>query len=181
MSVYIRIYKATLHLYPAMFRHEYETEMVQLFSDLLNETTSIGQRIALLTSTISEMLKWAPPEIAAHAESSVASTPRFIKTNTYLSLLCVAPFIFASLYNLHTLYDHEAKPALLSLLLHMQMIYEGLFPALGLAIVVATIIWSLVRSERYWSISWLTRLQSAWHNSLLILGFIGVLFLAILR
>src|SRR6267154_5961701 len=115
MSRYLHIYRALLYLYPADYRREYETEMIQLFDDLLRETPTRRQRFALLVSTITETAKWAPPELMEHAETSVATAPRFIKLNTFLALLCVAPFLLVYLYHLHTLYDQEARPALLNL------------------------------------------------------------------
>ena len=180
MARYVILYKAFLKLYPASYRYDYETEMVKLFSELLAETNSASGRVLLLLRSTSETLKWATPEVTASAEKNVAVAPKFIKFNTCFSVLCILPFFCASLYRIHMLYDPEAKPALLGLFIHTHLLYASILPVIGLLIASGTIIWSLLRSERYWHVSWSMRLQTGWHNSLLIFCCIGVAALVIL-
>lgn len=180
MSVYLNLYRASLHLYPSDYRQEYGSEMTQLFTDMLAETSSERERIALLASSALETLKWSTPQVMAHTEAAVTATPAYIKTTTTVSMLCVVPFLAAMLYRLHMSYDHEAHPALLHVFIHTEVWYQAVLPALALCIVIITAIWSLVSSERYWHVSWAVRLRSAWHNSLIIFGLIGLLALGIL-
>ncbi|HSX42904.1 MAG TPA: hypothetical protein VLF59_02360 [Candidatus Saccharimonadales bacterium] len=90
------------------------------------------------------------------------------------------PFFLATLYQLHMLRDHEAKPALLSLLVHTRQFYTIGLPSIGLSVAIITIAWSLFKSERYWRKNWLQLLREAWHNSLLIFTGLGLLALAII-
>ena len=177
---YTRFYRLTLQLYPATYRQEYESEMVELFADLLHETRTTRQRVSLLLRTTLETFKWATPELTTQLESNVAIAPYFIKLNSCLSIVCIGPFVIACLYHLHRLYDHDSKPRFLNLLVRTHALYAIALPTIGLVIAISTILWSLVRSKRYWHVSWIIRLQTAWHNSLLAFGLLGIICVAIL-
>jgi hypothetical protein len=180
MDLYLTVYKLLLRLYPRSYRREYEGEMVRLFEEMLAETASQGERLSLLSSSALETLRWSAPETIAQTEASVLATPSFIKAATGLSVLCVLPFLFVVVYRLHMAYDHEARPALLSLLAHTALLYQIVLPTIALSVVVSTAVWSLVKSQRYWHVSWASRLRSAGHNSLLIFALIGLLAVGIL-
>lgn len=180
MSVYLNLYKALLHLYPTSYRQEYESEMIQLFEDMLMETPSFRERILLLVNSLVETFKWSTPEVVAQTEANVLATPAFIKTASSASVLCIMPFLLAALYRLHMAYDHETQPALLNILVHTHSLYTSTLPIAGFVIAVSTAVWSIVHAERYWQQSWVSRLQSAWHNSLLVFCFISIAALAII-
>lgn len=132
-SFFLKWYKAVLIFYPRSYKDEYRSEMVTVFSDMLQETNSTSERVGLIVSATIEALPWIVRENSKLLAQSWMEIPLIIKRGFLTSGLFLAPFFLIVGHNAYNLrISKESISPLFQMIGHGWFIYTLILPILAL-------------------------------------------------
>jgi hypothetical protein len=172
-------YRKLLYLYPAAYRQHYSEQMLQTLADMLDDSSSSQQKLAIWSRTMLDLpLSAVKQQLSYTGEAMTKQTPTYVKNSALLGAAMLLPFF---LILAATSIDNNLRSGVLWHY-HVLFTFFVLLPALAFLLAAVALVSWLVERHHEEHKSWfsgLIDLRRNWHLFAVLiigLGIVGMVY-----